>query len=48
MDSNTPCIVFLVGGAGTALIGNVEASEHSPRTDWSGVKSKLPDPTEKK
>lgn len=48
LDMKKSRIVFLVGGAGTALIDNVKVWENSPRADWSEVKARLPATTEKK
>lgn len=41
IDAKKSRIVFLVGGAGTALIDNVKVWENSLRPDWSTTKAKL-------
>ena len=42
IDTKKSRIVFLVGGAGTALIDRVKVWENSPRADWKETKAKLP------
>lgn len=41
IDAPKSRIVFLVGGAGTALIDNVKVWENALRPDWSATKAKL-------
>lgn len=41
MDAEKSRVVFLVGGAATALIDDVKVWENSPRADWSERKAQL-------
>jgi hypothetical protein len=41
LDAGKSRVVFLVGGAATALIDRVKVWENSPRADWGERKAKL-------
>lgn len=41
IDAKKSRLVFLVGGAGTALIDNVKVWENTLRPDWSATRAKL-------